>query len=480
MKRDVKPLELASLVREFPHIGIDQYLTTLWAMDEDVFFKHYTALTEMNLLAHAATGQQKSAADVSQPDRSGIVRIDISGTMTKQGSSLSSAGSTVRIRNAVRQANNDPNVEAVLFVIDSPGGAVSGTGDLARDMATLSANKPTMTLAEDLMASAGLWVGLQTRKVYANTPNAVIGSMGVFIGLYDLSGMAAQKGIKPIVIKTGELKGAGFPGAEVSQKQLDMWQNLADETLGQFKAAVTANGRKFTEGQMAEILRAGVYSAQQAIGLGLIDGVRSYDDAVSELRSMIPTKKRTGARMDDNVPQAATLGQLRIACMGAGAEFLLRMQDQNATVEQASKAWSEQQNNNIVGLTAKIGELNDQLTAANAKIAELTGQVTTLTSEKATADGKVTSLTADLETARKAAGQRQSFKPLPTGGATSPAPVAVAVANSGLGTGPYAQQMETAIKAKMENGLSRLAATSAVVAENPELQQNYLDEVNKR
>jgi signal peptide peptidase SppA len=458
-------LDVSNLVRaDGEAFSIDQYMETLWAVEESRFFAQYNMLMSMDLRQHIASGQARSGASVSQPDRTGIVRIDISGTMTKQGSSMSSAGSTVRIRQAVRQAKNDPDVEGVLFVLDTPGGAVSGTGDLAEDMRELSALKPTITLAEDLMASAGLWAGLQSRKVYANKPNAVIGSMGVFIGLYDLSGAAAQKGIKPVVIKTGELKGAGFQGAEITEAQKAMWQGLADGTLEEFKSAAQAMGRKFSAEQMTEILRAGVYPADKAIGLGLIDGIRSYDAAVAELRSMIPTKRKGMKMTELTTPQAATLGQLKAACDGAGSDFLMSMLEAESTAEVAQKAWAKKQNASILDLTS-------QLDASKVTITELNGKVTTLetAATKATTDhaAEVKQLNKDLVDAR--AGRRTGFAALPTD--TKPP------AGAGPVEGSATERWNAKIEASMKSGMTLQQATREAAGDE-QLHSDYLDEAN--
>lgn len=436
-------------------LNLEQYLG-LWSIEETFFHQQWDMIRRMDLVAHVQNATPRSAASASEPDSAGIVRIDIRGTMTKQGSSLSSAGSTVRVKQAVRDARRNPDVSGVLFVIDSPGGTVAGTAELADEMHALSDEKPTVTLVEDLMASAGMYVGVQSRKVFANTPNAIVGSMGVFIGLYDMSGMAAKEGIRPVVIKTGELKGAGFPGAEITDAQRAMWQGLADESFIQFTAAVQRR-RPLSADQMKELSRAGVYPAKQAIGLGLIDGIRSYDAAVGELRSMIsPKRKGAKARMDTERPQAATLTELERACDGATPDFLLGQMRGGATVESAQQAWSRQQN-------ATILDLRGQITARDNTIKALQDQAT---ATKTAHDAEVTGLkatAADWENKFKSKG---SFNPVNQGGGSSQ-------------NGESATAQWNAAKAALvASGMDAASAVQKLVKENPALHQAYVAEAN--
>ena len=463
------PLNLGLTGPEFVSLNLEQYIG-LWAVDEAAFLQQLEAVRMMDLRAHVLQNQQaqnsapvpsaaaRSAADLRDKG-GGLVQIDIRGTMTKQGSSLSSAGSTVRIRQAVRQAMNDPEVSGVLFVIDSPGGTVAGTAELASEIRKLSEVKPTVTLAEDLMASAALYVGVQSRKVFANVESASVGSMGVFIGLYDYSGMAAKEGIRPVVIKTGELKAAGFPGTEISDAQKSMWQSLADESFRSFAAAVRQGRPAITEDQMKEISRAGTYHARQAADLNLIDGIRSYDAAVAELRAMVtPKRKGAGATMTERT--AASLLELRAACDGATSDFLLGQLDRNATLDEARVEWTRQLNTQLLGLQGEVTKLKGQLTTAESAAATAKTE-----HDKIVAD--LNAKVADLE------GKLKARNPILPVGSTG----------SGAGTNPDSSataQWNAAVAAEVATGAAKQVAMGRVRTKQPELHKAYLEEVNSQ
>jgi protease-4 len=420
MTSELAPLDTSNLVRNGSPLNLEQYLG-LWAIEETFFNQQWDMIRRMDLAAHVARSSPRTAAVSSSPDDDGIQIIEIRGTMTKQGSSFSSAGSTVRIRQEVRDAKTNPAVKGVLFVIDSPGGTVAGTAELADDIRALSDAKPTVTFAEDLMASAGMYVGVQSRKVFANVSNAVIGSMGVFIGLYDLSGMAAKEGIKPVVIKTGELKGAGFPGSEITAAQIAMWESLADASFTSFSAAVQKT-RKLTAAQLKELSRAGVYPAKQAIDLGLIDGIRSFDAAVAELQSMISGSGTTASsRMETVTTMTANTTHVPVGNTAVG--------------KLATAAW----NDAIAGLAA-------------------TGM------DKSSAINQLSKTRPDLQQA-----YINEVNGRPTGHFESVSPKETAT-----------QRWYAAITELTATGMDKSSAINQLSKTRPDLQQAYINEVNGR
>lgn len=436
-----------------PQLNLEQYLG-LWSIEETVFLQQWELLGRLDLLAHMQSAVVKQAADSARLPDSNIVQIAIRGTMTKSGSSLSDAGSTIRVRQEVRAARRDPNVDAVLFVVDTPGGTVAGTSELAQDIWDLSQEKPTATFVQDMLASAGLMAFSQVRKVYANTPGAIVGSMGTYFGMYDRSGEAEQKGIRPVLIRTGDLKGSGFDGLEISDAVKAMWQAVVDENQNGFVAAIQRS-RKPTAEQMAELSRGGVYSALAATSLGLVDGIRSYEAVVAELRGMIPKKK--GSKMSDsqdNKPRAASLNELKAVCDGADASFLLAQLEQDVTVEAAQKAWSRQQ-------AATILDLNQKLTASQAETV----------AAKAAHDTEVAALKATHATELAKVKSGGKFAPLPeqSGGQG--------------GDESTVSAKDRWAKAKAElvaKGKTAADAVQILAATNVELHQAYLAECNAK
>ena len=137
-----------------------------------------------------------------------------------------------------RPRRTDADVRAfTLLHIDSPGGHVAGTKELADDVAAVDQSKPVHAYLEDAGASAAYWIASQARSVTANAM-AMVGSLGTFTVLYDLSKAAAMEGVQVRIVSTGERKGAAAPGTPVTDADVAEAQRLVDGFDAFFRAAV--------------------------------------------------------------------------------------------------------------------------------------------------------------------------------------------------------------------------------------------------
>ena len=168
----------------------------------------------------------------------------------------------------------NPQVTRIAFQVSSPGGTVTGVEELANKVRNIA--KPTMAYSDTEMASAAYWIAAAADKVVAS-PSSTIGSVGVYMVVADYSEAAKAEGIKMIVIKAGQHKAIGVPGAEVTEDQQDHLQEGVDEIWGDFKAAVLKT-RKMVK---AEDMEGQVFSGKQAAQRNLVTGLAdSFNEAV--------------------------------------------------------------------------------------------------------------------------------------------------------------------------------------------------------
>jgi ClpP class serine protease len=212
----------------------------------------------------------------------GVAHIYICGPMTKRPQSWGSGTSTVMVRRAIRAAGVDDAVKAILLILDSPGDQVSGTSDLARDVAMVSRQKPVASYAQDQCCSAAYWVASQAGYGLFCNETATVGSLGVITVLEDSSAAAEQEGRKVHVVATGDLKGVGAPGAPVTEAHLAYLQTYVYAINAEFRDAVRVS-RRVDDARMAELQRAGMYVGLGACAAGLVDAVKSLDDVHSML-----------------------------------------------------------------------------------------------------------------------------------------------------------------------------------------------------
>ena len=211
----------------------------------------------------------------------GCAILPIVGQMTKGDSSFGGV-STVRVRQALREAMADPSIRSILLHIDSPGGTVAGTGELATDVAKVNTIKPVYSQIADFGASAAYWVASQARKIYANA-TAMVGSLGTILVVDDSSGAADAAGVKVHVVTTGPYKATGTEGTRVTDDHLEYLQGLVDDLNSHFKAGVRS-GRGLTLAATEALFDGRVHVAAKAQELGLLDGVQSMEDTMAMIQ----------------------------------------------------------------------------------------------------------------------------------------------------------------------------------------------------
>lgn len=247
-----------------------------WAVDP-LWFSRAVAAVKAGTF-EAAEPETSSGSGYEVED--GIAQVPIVGHMIKGDSSFGGT-SSIRARKALRSAANDPAVKGVMLVIDSPGGTVAGTAELADEVRAVGRRKPVHAYGEDLMASAAYWVGAQARRVSVNK-SAEVGSIGTFTVVEDTSGLKEKYGVKTYVVSTGKYKGAFVDGAPVTEEQLDYIQELVDDLNDQFLSAVS-KGRRRDMKDVREWADGRTWIGTKAASMGLVDGVETYSAARREL-----------------------------------------------------------------------------------------------------------------------------------------------------------------------------------------------------
>lgn len=276
----------------------------LWAIEPQAGAAMWHRAQATDLPRHVAETQAQppklrsdlQISKASNGQQIGIVML--TGPLMKAVSSTESGTSTVQARRDIRKAATDPDVSAILLAIDSPGGTVAGTADLAAEVRAAAKKKPVWAYIADLGASAAYWIASQADKVLANDRTALVGSIGTLAVVYDLSAAAEKAGVKTLVFGTGPLKGAGAPGAPVTEEQQAYYRGIVEDAQQSFDAAVK-KGRGMTDAKLADAKTGGVFGATEALSRGLIDGISTFDAALEDLAAEARRAKREKVRLSD-------------------------------------------------------------------------------------------------------------------------------------------------------------------------------------
>ncbi len=214
----------------------------------------------------------------------GIGNIPIQGPMVRNPDMISrflfGATDIEEIINAVNVAAQRPDVQAVFLDIDSPGGSVNGTPELAQAVSDLCKTKYTYAFSGGQMCSAAYWVASQCDAIYI-TPSARVGSIGVILPVVDSTEAYQQAGLHVEVFAAGKYKSTGMPGVALTDDQRQWLQSDVEEIASDFRTAVLARGRSIP----AEAMEGQSFSARQAMRFNLAGTVKSRDAALAMLRS---------------------------------------------------------------------------------------------------------------------------------------------------------------------------------------------------
>lgn len=216
-----------------------------------------------------------------------------------------SAGSETVI-GAIAAARADPSVKAIILRIDSPGGSATASELMAREVFATRGVKPIICSMGDVAASGGYFLAAGCDTILAD-PMTITGSIGIFFGKFDVSGLASRLGLSWTTWKRGQR-------ADIAS----MWRPLSDEERVFFKERLryfynrfvktVADGRKMTEAEVDEVGRGRVWTGAAAKGKRLVDQHGGIGDAI-EL-----AKARVGLG-DDELVQLVLLPQQEVGLL---------------------------------------------------------------------------------------------------------------------------------------------------------------------
>ena len=195
-------------------------------------------------------------------------------------------------------AERNPQICAHLLHINSSGGEAWYMDRLSETQRSLT--KPVLTLCEGCMASAAYYIGCHGRKVYAVTNGDFIGSIGTMVSFHDFEPYYEKLGIKLIEAKAdkSDLKNkiadnliAGKPKQYIDEVLNPINEEFLSEVRSQRKALASMD-------QDHPVLRGEIYLTARAQEVGLIDGTRTFPEAVAELMSMVTENREMSFILD--------------------------------------------------------------------------------------------------------------------------------------------------------------------------------------
>lgn len=180
---------------------------------------------------------------------------------------------------------SDPQVAAVVLRINSPGGGVTASDIMARDLREFCGrrNIPVVACLMDVGAG-GAYLLASAADVIVAHPTTVVGGLGVILNSYNLQETMGQFNVVARPIKAGKKVDAASPVRSLEPEELEMLQSLAGGFHSRLKQQIHDARPRIAED--ADIFDGRVISGDKAAAAGLVDRLGYLDDALAEARTL--------------------------------------------------------------------------------------------------------------------------------------------------------------------------------------------------
>ena len=230
--------------------------------------------------------------------RDKILLVDISGMITDQESSSglinpqTEPSLVVQVKEALKKAEGDSRVKAVLLRINSPGGTVTASDLIYHELIGFKerTKRPVIASILDLGTSGAYYIAQAADRIFAH-PTAVTGSIGVIMVQANVAGLLDKIGVKTTEIKSGDKKFMGSPFRPMAPEEQAIFQNVITSMYQQFLTVVAKGRPALPQRELLTAADGRIYTAQQAKEFGLIDEIGYLPEAI--------TAAKTAAKLDE-------------------------------------------------------------------------------------------------------------------------------------------------------------------------------------
>jgi signal peptide peptidase SppA len=273
-----------------------------------------------------SNGRRNSAApgSIAVIPMVGIISHRMSGMTSMSGPGV--GASIQKLRAQFNQAMDDDSCKAIVFDVDSPGGAVDGVPELANEILSARSYKRTIAVVNSMCCSAAYWLASAANEMVC-TVSGIAGSIGVYVTHQDESKALENEGIKVTLIKAGKYKAEGNSSEPLQDEARASLQSKVDAYYKLFVNAVAQN-RGATQtavrdgyGQGRSLL------ASDALRQNLVDRVGTLDDVLTGLGVRLSGKRGKAAGTGRRL--AAAQNELALMSMGATSTSTENGQRQN-------------------------------------------------------------------------------------------------------------------------------------------------------
>lgn len=325
-----------------------------WAITPDmlqeiqrIYASHLHRAEKIDIAAiEAATGKKLDNSRNGSYITDGVAVIPMHGVIGKRMNlftQISGGVSSELVANDYLAALNDPAVKGIVLHIDSPGGTVDGTKQLADIISANRGAKPVIACADGMMCSAAYWIGSAADSINMADLTTDVGSIGVVAAHMDISGWEEKQGIKTTEITAGKYKRAISQYAPLSEEGRAIIQADLDQIYELFVDAVAQNRGRSVEDVLANMAEGRVFLGRKAIDAGLVDSVATLAETIQQVRDLSRTttagwSRASAVRNNDNKETTMNIEQLKADHPGLVEQITAEAQAGMAAAVSAARA----------------------------------------------------------------------------------------------------------------------------------------------
>ncbi len=245
----------------------------------DFITKYFKTVVFLTIIYFVVSGSSDSSLNGESYENANLQKIELFGPILN----------VEKVLTQINKAKKNKKIKGVLLIVNSPGGAVAPSVELAYAIKELSVLKPVVAYASGIMASGSYYASIWANKIIAN-PGSMIGSIGVIFQGTNIEELMNTIGIKTQTVKAGKYKEAGTLTREWTSIEKEELQKVIKDTYDMFITDV-ANARKLKKEDHLKFADAHIFTSAQAKKVGLIDEVNTISAAKEEIEKLSKVEK---------------------------------------------------------------------------------------------------------------------------------------------------------------------------------------------
>ena len=229
-----------------------------------------------------------------------ILLLPISGVIMSGGQSSGFWGAATdpvqTVRDVLKRAESDRDVKAIILDINSPGGGVTASDNIHRELKRFRHKRPDVIIVSylgEVAASGGYYVAMPGNRIVVH-PTSITGSIGVIASMLNMEGLFQKIGLRAEVIKSGDKKDIFSGTRPMTAEERVIMQAMIDEMYQRFVGIVSEGRPNLTRSEILKLADGRIYTGEQAVKNGLADESGDREDAFETAKKLA---KVTDARL---------------------------------------------------------------------------------------------------------------------------------------------------------------------------------------